>query len=254
MTIRSDEFVLNDALLQQQGFVYRDDSCFQSHLLTAALPVFSSSLIQHHKRLYIHLPQLPSIPPNPTPPFRFSPGTGLICGLRVQRGIERIGANWNEGGNMKGEELGRERGSRGGVRARKKKKKTPQSEAMIWLLVLSSGEGKEERNDMERAREKWEGKEEGDLGLRVVCHPCGSFSHSFYIFYTTHKTVIYQTSRFKKKKKAGTKRYSVTSHQCFYINAMQLWWSQFSPEIKCASQSENSIPSLSVTAPCHSHD
>lgn len=50
---------------------------------------------------------------------------------------------------------------------------------MIWLLVLSSGEGKEERNDMERAREKWEGKEEGLLGLRVVRHPCGSFSHSF---------------------------------------------------------------------------
>lgn len=77
---------------------------------------------------------------------------------------------------MKGEELGRERGSRGGVFARKK---TAQSEAMIWLLVLSSGEGKEERNDMERAREKWEGKEEVVLGLRVVCHPCGSFSHSF---------------------------------------------------------------------------
>lgn len=39
-----------------------------------------------------------------SPAFLFSPGTGLICGLRVQRGIEggRIGENWKEGGNMKG--------------------------------------------------------------------------------------------------------------------------------------------------------
>lgn len=37
-------------------------------------------------------------------PSLFSPGTGLICGLRVQREIEgrRSGANWKEGGNMKG--------------------------------------------------------------------------------------------------------------------------------------------------------
>lgn len=82
-------------------------------------------------------------------------------------------------------EWGRKHERRGvGERKRKqgrgvREKKTAQSEAMIWLLVLSSGEGKEERNDMERAREKWEGKEEVVLGLRVVCHPCGSFSHSF---------------------------------------------------------------------------
>lgn len=38
------------------------------------------------------------------PSFLFSPGTGLICGLRVSRGIEggKIGANWKAGGNMKG--------------------------------------------------------------------------------------------------------------------------------------------------------
>lgn len=82
---------------------------------------------------------------------------------------------------MKGEELGRERGSRGGVLARKK---TPQSEAMIWLLVLSSGEGKEERNDMERAREKMGGKGRGSP------RPSGGLSSLwfvlplFYIFYT----------------------------------------------------------------------
>lgn len=43
-------------------------------------------------------------PHRPTHLLSFSPGTGLICGPRVQRGIEgeRIGANWKEGGNMKG--------------------------------------------------------------------------------------------------------------------------------------------------------
>lgn len=45
----------------------------------------------------------PSRPPNSLPT------TGLSCGgLRVQRGMERIGANWIEGGNMKAEELQRE--------------------------------------------------------------------------------------------------------------------------------------------------
>lgn len=33
-----------------------------------------------------------------------------------------------------------------------REKKTPESEAMIWLLALSSGERREECKDMERAR------------------------------------------------------------------------------------------------------
>lgn len=46
----------------------------------------------------------PTHPAGLLPPFLFSPGTGLICGLRVQRRIEgrETGENWKEGGNMKG--------------------------------------------------------------------------------------------------------------------------------------------------------
>lgn len=42
-------------------------------------------------------------------------------------------------------------------RGGQEREKTPQSEAMIWLLLLSSGEGKEECKDMER--EKKNGRE-----------------------------------------------------------------------------------------------
>lgn len=120
---------------------------------------------------------------------------------------------------MKGEELGRERGSRGGVCAREK---TTPSEAMIWLLVLSSGEGKEEHNDMETEQEKngrERKRESSAFGWSVILVVLSPTLLQFLHQVPTHKTVIFQTSRFKK---AGTKHYSVTSHQCFYINAMQL--------------------------------
>lgn len=99
---------------------------------------------------------------SPTPPLFpfshplcfFSPGTELIWGLRVQRGIEgeRIGANWKEGGNMKGRSWREKEEESKQGRGGQEWEKTPQSEVMIWLLLLSSGEGKEECKDMERER------------------------------------------------------------------------------------------------------
>lgn len=87
-----------------------------------------SSFIRGHASISLTIlsPILPPThPPALSPPFLFSPGTGLICGLRVQRGIEggRIGESWKEGGNMKGRswrEQERKGASRGGVGKREK--------------------------------------------------------------------------------------------------------------------------------------
>lgn len=77
----------------------------------------------------------------------WSAAWGFKGGSR-EGGLERTGGReetWKEGAG----ERKRKGASRGGVG---KREKTPESEAMIWLLPLSSGEGREECTNTKRAR------------------------------------------------------------------------------------------------------
>lgn len=81
---------------------------------------------------------------------------GSKGGLR-KGGSEQTGRReetWKEGAG----EGKRKGASRGGVG---KRGKTPESEAMIWLLLLSSGEGREEYKYREREQERMGGNKEG---------------------------------------------------------------------------------------------
>lgn len=88
-------------------------------------------------------------------------------------------------------ELERARG-KGGVGRREK---TPESEAVIWLLLLSSREGR---------KNEWEGKKEGVLiNMASGCSVNPLFlSPTLYHFphqLPTHKTLIFQTNSAEKK-------------------------------------------------------
>lgn len=172
--------VLNDALLQQQGFVYRDDSCFQSHLLTAALPVFSSSLIQHHKRLYIHLPQLPSIPPNPTPPSDslLAPDWSGAWGFKEgSRGLEQTGMReetWKEKSWGKKEEAGEG--------CAREKNATEWSNDLATCAIVRGREGGAQRHG--ESKKKMGGKGRGSPRPSGGLSSLWFFLPLFHIFYT----------------------------------------------------------------------
>ena len=168
-------------------------------LVSAGLDVFCcSSSIQLHKRPWTHLrhhhlhhhPFSLPLPPThrPLASFSFSllaPGWSVAWG--VQRGESwrgRIRANWKEGGNMKGRSWrakGRAQAGEGWAGERK----TPESEAMIWLLALSSGEREggvqrhgESKNGMEWKRESLLTWPQGALSSLSLFHPL------FVTFYT----------------------------------------------------------------------
>lgn len=93
------------------SWCWRDCARFQNHLLRpfclSAHPCRPASFCKLLQSSFVRgcatISQNTLLLTHP-PSFLFSPGTGLICGLRVSRGIEggKIGANWKAGGNMKG--------------------------------------------------------------------------------------------------------------------------------------------------------
>lgn len=160
-------------------------------LISAGLHVFRSSFIQLHKRPLLYLPHHPFSLPHTYPPSRllsfsllalgWSAAWGFKGGSR-EGGLEQTGRReetWKEGAG----ESKRKGESRGGVN---KTEKTPGSEAMIWLLLPSPGERREERKDTERAKKnRREWKRES-----LLTWPQGALSSLsfflplFIIFYT----------------------------------------------------------------------
>lgn len=143
----------------------------------------------------IHLiPHYPfSHPSTLFPPFLFSPGTGLICGLRIVKD-QRIGENWKKGGNMKGrswreQEVGSEQGRGGQVRENARE----WSNDLAAPAIVKGRKGGVQRH--EAKKKEWEGKREGvliNMASRHYAIPL-ILSPTLYHFphqLPTHKTLI----------------------------------------------------------------
>lgn len=167
--------------------------CQSVHLHRPAC--FCSSSIHLHKRLCLYLPHHPfslthNQPPALSPPFLFSTGTGLICGLRVQRRIEGR-EDWRklEGGRKhERKELestrGREQAREGWARERKRQS------VKQWSGCSCYHQGKGGRSAKawrERERERMGGKRKRESLLTWPQGPLPSLSffHPLFItFYT----------------------------------------------------------------------
>lgn len=165
----SNMFQWNDQFLFSK-YAPRDRDTLSAHpgLHVSVAP--SSSFIRCRASIS-HTTIFPIVPPIHPSAFLFSRHWPDL-GPRVKRGIEgeRIGANWKEGGNMKrrswrGKRKGASRGGVGWAGDRNRH----QSEAMIWLLLLSSGGRRSAKTWREQKKNGREWKRESlALGCSVI--------------------------------------------------------------------------------------
>lgn len=183
---------------------------FSSSVYLCRPACFCSSYIHLQKRSFRCLPHhsfssTPNHPPTLSSPFLFSPGTGLISGLRVQKRIEgeNTGEHWKEGGDMKGrswreQEEGREQGRGGQVRENARE----WSNDLAAPAIVKGRKGGVQRH--EKRKKEWEGKIEGVLinmasGRSAIPLILSPTLYHFLHQLPTHKTLIFQTNCAEKR-------------------------------------------------------
>lgn len=136
------------------------------------------SIIRAHASFF--LTTLSPLPPTTHPLAAFpseSPGTGLICGLRVQRGIDggRIGGNWKKAENMKVSCWRKqEEGNKQGRGAQEKETAREWSNDLAAPAIIKGRGGRSAKTQSEREREGKNGRKRKRESL--LTWPQGIFS------------------------------------------------------------------------------